>query len=65
MNNENIQTLIIKCNRCSHIWEYTGKSKYFATCSYCRNLVRINENTMVEEECTLQQLNQGVIDNAN
>lgn len=41
---------LIKCNRCMHTWLYRGKSKYFATCSYCRNLVRIDESNSGQEK---------------
>lgn len=50
MKDERNQKLVIECNRCKHVWLYTGKSEYFATCSYCRNLVRIDENIVVDEE---------------
>ena len=37
----------IKCKRCKHEWEYTGKSEYYATCPFCYTKVRIE---VVEEK---------------
>lgn len=48
--------LVLECKKCNHVWQYTGRSKYFATCSYCRCLVRIGEN-VVEERRTPQPVN--------
>lgn len=41
--------LSLVCSRCNHVWNYSGNSNYFATCSYCRKLVRIGHNKPVEE----------------
>lgn len=42
----------IKCPDCFHKWVYKGGSKHFATCSYCRTLVNINENKVIERAVT-------------
>lgn len=36
----------LKCNKCGRIWDYKGKSKHYATCYDCRNLVNIEKNAI-------------------
>lgn len=45
--------LSLKCSKCNHIWNYNGNSKYFATCSYCRKLARIEKNKAAVSERTI------------
>lgn len=45
----NDNKLSLRCSRCNHIWNYNGNSSYFATCSYCRKLVRIKDKMKVGE----------------
>lgn len=33
----------LKCQRCSHEWDYTGESDYFATCPNCKTSVSVSE----------------------
>jgi ribosomal protein S27E len=33
----------IKCKKCSHEWEYKGKSKFYVTCPNCYNKVNIQK----------------------
>lgn len=47
----NKPSILIKCS-CSHVWNYTGGSEYYATCSYCRTLVNIKENRVMERAAT-------------
>lgn len=35
------------CKKCKYLWIYKGKSKYFATCPRCHNLINVNK--LVEE----------------
>jgi DNA-directed RNA polymerase subunit RPC12/RpoP len=35
--------MILKCRNCRHIWEYRGKSKWYATCPRCKWKVRVKE----------------------
>ena len=40
----------IKCHNCEHLWDYTGKKKFYATCPSCRFNVNIINNTVKEDE---------------
>lgn len=31
----------LKCKHCGYEWEYTGKSKYYATCPKCLYKVKL------------------------
>ena len=35
----------LKCKnpKCGNVWEYNGKSKFYATCSKCKSSVRISD----------------------
>lgn len=35
--------MIIKCPRCNNVWNYKGKSKYYACCSSCKASVKLGE----------------------
>jgi len=34
----------LKCQRCGHEWEYTGKNKFVAPCAHCKTSVSIRKN---------------------
>lgn len=34
--------MLLKCKKCKHEWNYKGDSRYYVTCPYCYNKVRIN-----------------------
>lgn len=36
-------TTTIKCNKCSHQWNYKGKSIYYAQCSMCRTINKLGK----------------------
>ena len=33
----------LKCEKCGYIWDYNGKSNYYATCPMCMHKVKVNE----------------------
>lgn len=33
----------LRCQNCGHVWEYKGKSKYYATCTICHYKVNIKK----------------------
>lgn len=37
----------LKCQRCSHIWNYKGKNEYVATCPHCRTFVTIKKHSIL------------------
>ena len=51
MNNMSItiqQNVIpLKCQRCRHKWNYTGKNKYVATCPHCRTYVTLKKGSIL------------------
>jgi len=54
----NSDTITLKCKRCLHVWDYSGGSKYYASCSYCRTSVNIEKNRLVRSEaCAAKQEN--------
>ena len=38
----------LECRKCGYTWTYGGKSPYFATCPYCRNIVNVKKSTIVQ-----------------
>jgi hypothetical protein len=32
----------LKCEKCGHIWDYKGKSKWYLACPNCDNMININ-----------------------
>jgi tRNA(Ile2) C34 agmatinyltransferase TiaS len=34
----------LRCPHCGHVWDYKGKSKYYATCPRCMYKVNIEKN---------------------
>lgn len=36
-------TMLLKCGKCGHQWNYTGKSEYYASCPRCLNKVKVKE----------------------
>jgi Zn finger protein HypA/HybF involved in hydrogenase expression len=34
----------MKCHRCSHEWNYSGKNIYVATCPHCRTTLTIRKH---------------------
>ena len=50
------------CSRCSHVWNYTGRNQYVATCPLCRTKLSIKKNnrimqTSLENETPSQFVN--------
>jgi tRNA(Ile2) C34 agmatinyltransferase TiaS len=37
---ERSKQLELRCQRCSHGWEYRGRNPYFTLCPHCRTTVR-------------------------
>jgi len=35
--------MIVKCENCRHSWNYHGKSKWYLSCTKCKNMININE----------------------
>ena len=33
----------LKCQNCGNIWNYKGKSKYYATCTRCLKKIKVQE----------------------
>ena len=33
----------LKCKFCTYVWNYTGNSKYYATCPMCMHKVKVKE----------------------
>ena len=44
----------LQCKRCSHMWEYSGKNVYFATCPYCKTCVNIRKQLNIKTKTTLE-----------
>jgi len=36
--------IVLECEKCGNIWTYRGAKKTYASCTDCRNPVRIQEN---------------------
>ena len=36
----------MKCNHCGHVWEYRGRSRYYATCPVCHYKVNIAKSRL-------------------
>jgi len=34
----------MKCHHCGHVWDYTGKAKYYATCPTCHYKVNMRKH---------------------
>lgn len=50
-----MSNLVLKCQRCSHLWTYKGKNKFVTSCSNCKTSVyfkknMIPSNSVVEPE---------------
>ena len=39
----------VECKNCNNLWEYKGTS-YFALCSKCRKLTKVNKKEMKKGE---------------
>jgi hypothetical protein len=39
-----MERLILKCQRCSHLWAYKGKNKFVTSCSNCKTSVYFKKN---------------------
>jgi hypothetical protein len=35
------------CGRCKHAWDYSGHSRYYATCPRCRIYLRIEKHAAI------------------
>jgi hypothetical protein len=40
----------IGCHRCRHIWNYTGKNEYVASCPSCKTAVMIRKHRLSSTE---------------
>jgi predicted nucleic acid-binding Zn-ribbon protein len=40
----------LKCKRCGYIWNYKGKSEYYATCPKCLRKVPVKTSEKTGEE---------------
>lgn len=38
------EAILLRCDKCGNVWQYRGTKKHFASCTDCRNPVRIQEN---------------------
>ena len=57
----------LKCQRCSKVWNYTGKNEWVATCPHCRTFVRIKKqrvdvNADTKDESVLGGLNSSNVE---
>jgi len=34
----------LKCQRCEHVWKYTGDAEYWTSCPYCKTSVSVRQN---------------------
>ncbi|WP_257719736.1 hypothetical protein [Sulfolobus acidocaldarius] len=34
----------LRCPKCGHVWEYKGKSMYYATCPVCMRKINVEKN---------------------
>ena len=41
--------VVLKCPRCSHVWNYKGKNPYSCNCAYCRTGISIKRHTYEAE----------------
>jgi len=37
--------VLLRCQRCSHQWSYTGRNPYFTLCPRCKTTVRMRKNS--------------------
>ena len=35
----------VKCEKCGHSWEYSGKTQWYLACPKCKNTININDLT--------------------
>jgi len=44
----------LRCHRCSHFWEYSGKNMYVATCPHCRTQLSIKKHRVLQKDPGLE-----------
>jgi hypothetical protein len=44
---------LLRCHRCSHFWEYSGKNVYVATCPHCRTQLSIKKHRVLQKDLGL------------
>lgn len=44
----------LRCHRCLHFWEYSGKNMYVATCPHCRTQLSIKKHRVLQKDLGLE-----------
>jgi hypothetical protein len=55
----------LKCHRCGNDWTYKGKNPYYACCTYCKAIVNIRKQKVIDQDSTHSQLPSGKITTAS
>lgn len=47
-----VNTMLLKCPHCGHVWDYKGSQRYYTTCPVCQYKVNIRKNriNLTEED---------------
>ena len=48
----------LKCHRCSHSWNYSGKNLYAAMCPHCRLLLSVRKHRILQTDLGIRARGQ-------
>lgn len=48
----------LNCQRCGHLWIYTGNNKFICSCPHCKTTITIKKKTLLHVENEVGASNQ-------